>query len=378
MKNPHKGIYKISDPSRKKKWCWERRVQGKRARTFFFSLEEAIVCKRKAEADAKANGANLRLVFNAKMQKEYLTAKEIVGGISLVDVALFYQKHHEKFNTKTILAQSVVKDVLENAIHGEPTRHQKGLIKWSNLFAVQFKDRPIDSVTPKEVFKWVLSFKLAPGSMVWVMQKITFLFKRAKSLGLLREFNGFDKSFLPKVEKTPVEVYSTKDVARILVSTHKNNPQWLSNIALRSFVGLRTAEAHRMRWEWIDMERKKILIPAKICKTRDDWVLQSPNLPDTVFKWLELTPKEKRVGRIPSPPRSLIGRVEGKVKRNGFRHTFCTMHISLYGSADKTSTLLKHKGTSMLYSYYLGKLVSEEEARDYFNLTPQSLSLSST
>lgn len=318
------------------------------------------------------------MIFDAKMQKEYLTAKEIVNGMSLVDIALFYQKHHEKFNNKAALTQSVVKDVLENAIHGEQTRHKLGVIKWLNLFAEQFKDRPIDSIQPKEIFKWVLSFKLAPGSMVWVMQKITFLFNRAKSLGYLREFNGFDKSFLPKVEKSPVEVYSTKDVAGILVSVHKKCPNWLPNIALRSFVGLRTAEASKMRWEWIDMERKKILIPAKICKTRDDWVLQSPNLPDTVFKWLELTPKEKRVGKISAPPQSLIGRVEGEIKRNGFRHTFCTMHISLYGSADKTATLLKHKGTSMLYNHYLGKLVPEEEARDYFNLTPQSLSLSST
>lgn len=372
MKSTHKGIYKINDPKRKNKWCWERRVDGKRTRTFFFSLEEAVVCKRKAEADAKANGGSLRMVFDSKAQKEYLTAKEIVGGISLIDVSLFYQKHHEELTSKSVLIQDVVKDVLEHSAQGTTDKHKKALEKWLNIFADHFSGKNIDEIKPKEVFKWVNSLGFSPNTVLWVMQKITFLFNKAKSLGYLREFDGFDKSLLPKAQKTPIEVYSLDEVSQILRYTHKNCPIWLPNVALRCFVGLRTEEASKMRWEWIDFEKKKILIPAEICKTRDDWVLQSPNLPDTIFKWLEVIPEEKRVGKIPTPPHALGRAIKLPLKNNGFRHTFCTMHISLYGSADKTATLLKHKGTSTLYHHYLGKLVSEEEAKAYFSLTPHS------
>jgi len=47
------------------------------------------------------------------------------------------------------------------------------------------------------------------------------------------------------------------------------------------------------------------------------------------------------------------------------------MHVSLFDSADKTATLLKHKGTEMLYRHYLSKLVSKEEAEAYFALAPR-------
>lgn len=372
MKSTHKGIYKINDPKRKNKWCWERRVEGKRTRTFFFSLEEAIVCKKAAEADAKANGGSLRMVFDSKAQKEYLTAKEILNGVSLIESALFYRKHYEHLEVKSAPIEVVVREVLEHAGQGATEKHRKALEAQLWRFAEHFKGRQISMIQPKEILKWANSLGYAPNTVLWLMQKITFLFNRAKSLGYLREFDGFDKSLLPKAQKTPIEVYSLDEVSQILRYAHKTCPIWLPNIALRCFVGLRTEEASKMLWEWIDIERKKILIPAEICKTRDDWVLQSPNLPDTIFKWLKLTPEEKRVGKIPTPPRALGRVIKLPLKTNGFRHTFCTMHISLFGSADKTATLLKHKGTSVLYQHYLGKLVSEEEAKAYFSLTPHS------
>lgn len=370
MKHTHKGIYKLSDPKRKARWCWERRVNGKRVRTFFFSLDEAILCKRTAENEAKKNGACLQRIFDGHAQKEYKTAKEIVGEVSLVDVALFYRENHERLGIKASPVSEVVREVLEHSNHGTTEKHRKALEKWLLAFAEHFKERQMSTVTQNEVLKWVKSLGYAPNTQLWVMQKITFLFNRAKSLGYIREFSGFDKAMLPRAEKTPISVYSTEETSAILRYTHKTCPIWLPNLSLRCFVGLRTEEASKMHWEWINFEKKRILIPAKICKTRDDWVLQAPNLPETVFRWLELTPKEQRTGKIPVPPKTLSRVIKLPLKTNGFRHTFCTMHISLYGSADKTATLLKHKGTSMLYQHYLGKLVSEEEAKAYFELTP--------
>ena len=52
---------------------------------------------------------------------------------------------------------------------------------------------------------------------------------------------------------------------------------------------------------------------------------------------------------------------------------FCTMHISLADSAEKTALLLRHRGTQMLYRHYLAKLVPKEEAERYFALSPASV-----
>lgn len=374
MKSTHRGIYKVSDPKRSAKWCWERRVNGKRVRTFFFSLEEAVSCKRTAEADARANGACTKAMFSGPEQREYRTAKEIVEGASLIEVALFYRENRERLAQKKALVSVVANEILTNLNNNCTEKHKEKLKLWFGRFVEKFRGRDFCSITRDEITSWLKSLPFSPSTVSGAAEVISFLYHRAKSLGYTKEHLQLDKNFIPKKEIKEVEVYSTEEVAQILRYAHKTCPIWLPNIALRAFVGLRTSEAASLDWAWIDMERKRIRIPAKICKTRDDWILQSPNLPDTVFKWLELVPKENRVGVVPTPPKRLVRAIKLPLKTNGFRHTFCTMHISLYGSADKTATLLKHKGTSMLYKHYLGKLVPEGEARDYFNLTPQSLS----
>jgi integrase len=312
-------------------------------------------------------------MFSGEEQKEYRTAKEIVGDVSLIDVALFFRDNRDKYISKKASVGVVVEDVLKNLNNTVTQQHRGKVERWFRRFEKAFDNKDFSSIQKKDVMEWIRGLKVAPGTIVDVARIITFLYARAESLGYTKERLHIDKNFIPKNELKEVEVYSTEEVSRILSYAHKNCSIWLPNIALRVFVGLRTSEASQMFWEWIDFEKKRIVVPAKICKTRDAWVLQSPNLPETVFEWLSLTPKEKRVGKIPCPPKRLSRVIKLPLKTNGFRHTFCTMHISLYGSADKTATLLKHKGTSMLYKHYLGKLVPEDEAKAYFNLTPQSL-----
>lgn len=54
------------------------------------------------------------------------------------------------------------------------------------------------------------------------------------------------------------------------------------------------------------------------------------------------------------------------------RHTFATMHVSLHGDPAKTAVLLRHRNQQRLWQNYLASLVSEEDAKAYFELSPQS------
>lgn len=165
-----------------------------------------------------------------------------------------------------------------------------------------------------------------------------------------------------------VGVFSVREVEKILDTVLDRFPEYFPNMALRAYVGLRTVEASKMRWEWIDFARKRITVPAEICKTRDTWTLQAPNLPEKIFRCL--APYAKTSGAIPSPENDawerLLAALPVPWKHNGLRHTFCTMHISLCGDASRTATLLKHRGLSMLYKHYCGSLVSQCEAERYF------------
>jgi integrase len=55
---------------------------------------------------------------------------------------------------------------------------------------------------------------------------------------------------------------------------------------------------------------------------------------------------------------------------NGLRHSFGSYHLSFYGDAMKTATLMGHKDPSILHNHYKA-LVLKTEAEKYWNLRPE-------
>lgn len=186
------------------------------------------------------------------------------------------------------------------------------------------------------------------------------------------------RDFLPRELKKQKTVFSLADVRDILdvVQEEPAFRRFIPFFALQLFCGIRRAEAERMRWEWIDFERKEIRMPAEITKTGDEHIMRQPFLPETVFRWLSpFRPTVFTDAKILSPSTTMwaaITRRIGKWERNGMRHTFATMHVSLHGDPAKTAVLLRHRNQQRLWQNYLARLVPEDEARAYFALSPQN------
>lgn len=370
-----RGITYWNDEKRKLRWCWERRIEGKRVRTFFSSLEAAKRGKALAEA-AMLSGADGRKVFDGASQREYEAAKRIVGdGVSLIDVAIFYRAH-ENLRVKKTEKLSKIADfsLKELERRGVSSAFLSTTESFYRMFLRDFGEKTADSVDATSLCAWITSKKKwSYYTQMTAKRSIECLFACAKRLGFVAEIPKIERTSLARKEAKPVLVINVEETRELLRAIARKFPEFLPNAALRCFCGLRTSEAERMRWEWIDFERKRIIVPAKICKTRDDWVLRAPELPETVFSWLALVPEEKRHGVIPSRERNFRDvAMSWKWRKNALRHTFCTMHISLCGSAEKTALLLRHRGASMLYKHYLAKLVDVSEAQEYFNIKPEN------
>jgi len=369
-----RGIRFLNDPKRKMKFVYERTIDGRRVRTFFSTLDDALRGKAAAE-NAMKTGADGRRIFDATEQREFDAAKKIADGANLIDVALFWREHAdlraEQRATVAEVATEVAKYIARRDVSDA---FRKSSTTYISQFAKAFAKRNITTIKGKEIVDWLLSLNLAPRSVVRVRSVVSYLFRRAKAMDYVKILPEIDRNLLPKIQPASVLTLSTEEARRVMQVCLYSEKKYIANIALRLFCGLRAAEASRMKWEWIDEERKRIVIPAQICKTRDDWVLQCPTLPETVFKWLACVPASEKKGAVatPSPAKdiSIFKQAGMKWRRNALRHTFCTMHVSLFDSADKTATLLKHKGTEMLYRHYLSKLVSREEAEAYFALAP--------
>jgi hypothetical protein len=97
--------------------------------------------------------------------------------------------------------------------------------------------------------------------------------------------------------------------------------------------------------------------------------------PDILWQWLE---PWRDMKTLPSWPKSSFIQFRRKVyteagvsfPHNAGRHSFCTYHVALHGSADRTATLLTHRGSvSVLYDHYRGN-ASRAEADKYFSVCP--------
>lgn len=373
-----KGIREWNYDNRKLRWCWERSIDGKRIRTYFSTVDEAVRCKKLAE-DESRKGADQRKVFRAAAMREYENAKAIVGeGISLVDVALFWRQHEHLRESKSkhrIRVSDLITEVLDHLERRCVSKRSLDNSKYVyRIFAEGFGSKYLDEITGRELTTWLANLQFSPTSIDTIKSKVVFALNRALSLEYIDKMPKIDDAILPKIQKTPVETITITQVRELFGLLLEKHPRYVANYALRAFCGLRTAEAARMRWEYIDFDRKRIVIPAEVCKTRDDWVLQSPMLPETVFRWLSMVPQSHRKGRICAPNGKytdyIVSGLPWPWPSNCLRHTFCTMHISMEGSADKTALLLRHRGTNMLYQHYLAKLVPKEEAEEFFGLSP--------
>lgn len=373
-----RGIHLSSDSERRASpWVWQRTVEGKRVRTFFSTREEAIRMMRAAERANREGGADLRRVFDGKSQREYEAAMKVLGGrCGLVEACLFWCGHSEGGARKEVLVRDGVKMFLEQlSRRGATENYYSSMRLYLEKFCGEFGGRSCESVKGKEILGWVERQRLSAQSKRVVLTKISGFFKRLVGMEVLGREPRIDWGALPKVLPREVSRLSVEETWELLEFIGKKHRRYLANFALRCFCGLRREEAAKMRWEWIDEGNRRIVLPAGISKTRQNFALQSPILPGTVFEWLSAVPAEEKEGLVASPHKDFYRVLDRELsfgwKKNVLRHTFCTMHISAYGDASKTALLLRHRNASMLYRHYLAALATEEEALRYFSLKPR-------
>jgi integrase len=80
--------------------------------------------------------------------------------------------------------------------------------------------------------------------------------------------NPCRKLHMSRREPAEIEIYTLSEVATILQSATKQDPQLLPFLAVSFFCGIRLAEALRLNWSAIDLHEHFVKLPAAITKTR--------------------------------------------------------------------------------------------------------------
>ena len=181
---------------------------------------------------------------------------------------------------------------------------------------------------------------------------------------------GIDRIRIP--EKEP-GFMAVEDVRRFFTKAEEIDPDYVPVLALSFFAGMRSSGIARMEREDLDFEQQGIRHRGAKHKSGRRFFVQG--FEQNLWPWLEPWRKFKV---LPSWPSSTAIKRRERIYRdadvefphNAGRHSFCTYHVALHGSADRTATLLTHRGSiSVLYDHYRGN-ATQAAAKDYFSIVP--------
>jgi hypothetical protein len=381
-----RGVSKISD-GRERPFCVRHRDLK---REFFATAEDAA--SRKAEL-VKLEKSEGRAAIEYSRQDHALlvAARDILpAGVSVLDAAKFWVLHHPSAVSRSVSDAVAEFLVAKRAAAGieESTavsRHIGDLQNRCGPFVLAFGERAVVEVTGNDVLAWLQGLRLAPRTVANYRNAIQTFFNFAvrRDWLLVSPLNKVAASDLPAVRGGAKHPLTVAQAEATLALFSEKWPKYRVHFALRFFLGFRTAEVRRFRWEWIQREQGRVIIPGWFydgesarqgSKTGDNWAID--DVPPRFWAALDAVGNLPASGAVPAPYQRLwdfkmmpVWRAEvglSEWPHNSTRDTFCTLHMSAYRDDQRTALILKHSNTQQLRRSYLATLVPQAEALPFF------------
>lgn len=423
IRGPIKDLKKPASP---KKWFLDYRAPVLRAdgsmaldergrprvvrhRPYYESKDAAQADKERILTQYSATGSG-EFLFNRDAATDYEEARNIVGdGVSMVAIAEFWRMHHPSEKKKKLheLLPAFLQAVEMRRGDG---RHLNDLKSRLKKFMTSFGDRYPDAITRLEILGYVLDLKNEDGSKPeprTIRNHKTALsnfFSWLVEQGHLKSSpaSGIKKRMLPKEVPKEIEFLSLEFVERYLRCAERYDPRLVAHEIIQLISGVRSDdEMENFRAEFVLPQTKEIKIPASIAKTGKREIIDNIE-PNFWAWWAHYGPKEgllrpgnydprwrrlrvlaatedgtqaDQLAKLPIKTLLALPSSPTKLERwpwNARRRSFCTYHIALHQSADKTALILRHRGAaSTLHNSYRGLGVTQDQGRAYFAFLPQ-------
>lgn len=170
----------------------------------------------------------------------------------------------------------------------------------------------------------------------------------------------------------------TPEQTALVFKSLPNDSDVLACYALWAFAGLRPEEVcpkdkkGRLEWSAINFNERVITVCGSVSKVRKNRKLQ--NLPENLWRFLELTPPEKRIGAVCTKSYSTMRRIRRKIPlelpKDIFRHSFATYGYYKYDPKDLIVMMGHLRGFTTFEKHYMG-LADRASAKKYFAIMPQ-------
>jgi integrase len=378
------------------------RVGAKRERLHFSDLDKA-----KLEAEAQASKLSRgdvdamqltgkdRLVYGRALEAvretgvsldaaahEYGEAWKHLDGVSLVDAAKFYARHHGRGIKRKPIADAVAEMIATKETAGVSELYLADLRYRLGVFRDAFQC-DVNALVPDDVKAFFERMRLSPRSYNNFLRALRTFFTFAQNHGWLSK----EAELLARVEKrkekaAPVEIFSPTELAALLENATADLAPCL---ALAAFAGLRAEEILRMEWADVDRSPGFVVVAAQKAKTATRRLVP---INDSLSRWLATS--QRREGRVwphskawffqsmrntvaaINEERKAVNRSKSIPfiwKQNALRHSFISYRLAEIQNVNQVA-LEAGNSPQMIFRHYR-ELATPEQAKNWFSIAPK-------
>lgn len=338
---------------------------GKRERQCFKDLPTAKAHCQALRIKIRNEGLSF-LSLNSKQRADAIEALNVLAGrASLLEAAKAFNILNPVGASESV--SDTVKRYLDTmrAEGARPISINEKRQKLAKLEAA-FGDRPTSSIVKDHLDKLAdqLGFSgINKSKYVSAWQSVFNLYS-----GTRKVKQGGDKK--------PAETFHPDVVRKLFQTASVHHPEIVPTFALLFFAGLRPEETQRMTWNNIKFKEGYIDITPAMSKTRDG---RHVKIQPALSAWL--MQYRKTSGPV-SPSKYVTRRLREQVmKKAGLtewpndvaRHTFATSHFTAFKDSGATCKELGHFGSQSTFQRHYKGLMTDDEAKAFWNITPDSI-----
>jgi integrase len=313
--------------------------------------------------------------------RDYIAARQIVGGHSIPDALRFWKLHHSESIPDKAVSDVVGEFLKIQARDGVSPDYLAELTRFLLLFAERFHTN-IANITTAGLDEYLRAMNCGPSTRNTYRRKLVALFNFARRVGyLLDKPTAADKATKAREPGRDIEIYTPDQMSLLLQHA---TPALRPFLVLCGFCGLRAAEARRLHWSeihWPEKDLSEGFVELKASKSKTVARRLAP-LPDNAKKWLQLS--AKKIGKVveivelsnalvrlgKKINKDLVAKKQEPLRmaRNALRHSFVSYRLAATKNANQTALEAGHN-VRILFSHYM-QLVTEADAKLWFSIAP--------
>ena len=279
----------------------------------------------------------------------------------------FYVKHHPVGSVRVSLGEMLHRYQESRKRMGVSKVWTAAIASTTRMILKRFPAEKCELPSGREIVDWLDEIYSSPVTKNTTLKTL----KAFAAWAVKQRLVGCETISTVEMWKVPpreVEIYTPEEMRRILNAVPA---MAIPFVTLGAFAGLRAAEAMRMDWSEIDLERGHLVVSAAKAKTAARRLVP---ITENLKAWLK--PHVKAAGPVvlvcQSRIDSLLREKELPRKRNALRHSYISYRLAVI--QDTPQVALECGNSPQIIFRHYRELVAPEEAKAWFEIMPEKTS----